>query len=219
MVAMKNIRSARRRLLLGCAACLCGAAGFATTGRGAEARAGLTATPLAARSGPRGATLFKALAPAETGVVTENRYADPKMWAERYHELELGAVGTGVAIGDYDGDDRPDLFVVSKTESCRLFRNLGGWKFEDVTARAGVGDNGEAAGVWKQGATFADVNNDGRLDLYLCRFAAPNRLYINQGDGTFKDNSATFGPCVNQPLKMGSRNASHSSCPIMGREI
>jgi len=47
-----------------------------------------------------------------------------------------------------------------------------------------VGDKGEAAGIWKQGATFVDVNNDGLLDIYVCRFNAPNLLYINQGDGT-----------------------------------
>ena len=46
---------------------------------------------------------------------------------------------------------------------------------------------GDAARIWKQGATFVDVNNDGRLDLYVCRFDAPNLLYVNQGDGTFKE--------------------------------
>jgi hypothetical protein len=103
------------------------------------------------------------------------------------------AFGTGVAIGDYDGDGRPDIFVVSKTESCRLFRNLGNWKFEDVTEKAGVGDHGAAARIWKQGATFVDVNNDGLLDIYVCRFNAPNLLYINQGDGTFKEEAHAYG--------------------------
>jgi len=72
-----------------------------------------------------------------------------------YQEFEDGSIGTGVAIGDYDGDGRPDLFVVSKTESCRLFRNLGGFKFEDVTEKAGVGDQGAQAGIWKHGVTLS----------------------------------------------------------------
>ena len=137
--------------------------------------------------------MFHVMPPEQTGIVTENNYADPKMWGERYHEFEVGSVGTGIAIGDFDGDGRPDIFVVSKTESCRLFRNLGNWKFEDVTEKAGVGDRGDAAKIWKQGATFADVNNDGRLDLYVCRFGAPNLLYINQGDGTFKEEAGARG--------------------------
>ncbi len=175
----------------------------------------LIETPLAARSGPRGATMFTRLTPEQTGIVVENNFADPKMWDQHYQELIFGEVGTGIAIGDYDGDGRPDVFVVSKTESCRLFRNLGGWKFEDVTEKAGLsgatsgwmdaaknwvglGDNAaaDAPEWWKQGATFADVNNDGRLDLYVCRFGAPNRLYINQGDGTFKEEAAARGLAV-----------------------
>ncbi|MEO6004980.1 MAG: FG-GAP-like repeat-containing protein [Opitutus sp.] len=149
--------------------------------------------PLEKRSVPAGSTLFSEVPPAESGIVTTNDYSDPKMWGDLYHEFDIGAIGTGIAIGDYDGDGRPDLFVVSKTESCRLFRNLGNFKFADVTEKAGVADRGAAAAIWKQGATFADVNNDGRLDLYVCRFNAPNLLYINQGDGTFKESAAAFG--------------------------
>lgn len=170
----------------------------------ADTAAGLTEMPLTGRSGPRGATLFTELPSQQTGVVTENRYADPKMWGDLYREFEVGAVGTGVAIGDYDGDGRPDIFVISKTESCRLFRNLGGWEFEDVTDKAGVGDKGDAAGIWKQGAAFADVNNDGRLDIYVCRFNAPNLLYINQGNGTFKEEAAARGLAVKDASVMAA---------------
>ncbi|HWA87069.1 MAG TPA: CRTAC1 family protein, partial [Opitutus sp.] len=161
--------------------------------RGAPDDRGLVEQELAPPSGPAGATMFTALTPAQTGIVTENRYADPRMWGELNHEFEAGEIGTGIAIGDYDGDGRPDIFVVSKTESCRLFRNLGGFKFEDVTEKAGVADHGADAAVWKQGATFVDVNNDGRLDLYVCRFNAPNLLYVNQGDGTFKEMAHAYG--------------------------
>jgi len=169
-------------------------AGLAEPGPGSATPAtGISERPLAPPAGPRGKTLFVELAPEVTGVQTENRYDDPRMFADLFQEFEAGSVGTGVAVGDFDGDGRPDIFVVSKTESCRLFRNLGQYKFEDVTDRAGVGDKGEAAKVWKSGVTFVDINNDGRLDLYVCRFNAPNLLYLNQGDGTFKEVARAYG--------------------------
>jgi hypothetical protein len=168
-----------------------------SAGAGERGFAGAIAEkPLAPRSGRRGATMFRVLSPQDTGVVTENPYDDPKMWGALNYERENGSFGTGVAIGDYDGDGRPDIFVVSKTRSCRLFRNLGNWKFEDVTEKAGVGDKGDAAGIWKQGATFVDVDNNGLLDIYVCRYGAPNLLYINQGDGTFKEEAGARGLAV-----------------------
>lgn len=194
--------------------CVLGTVCLLAAVRISAAAPGLEDTVLSPRSGPRGATMFQRMPPEQTGVVTENNYADPKMWTDHYQELIYGGIGTGVAIGDYDGDGRPDIFVVSKTESSRLFRNLGNWKFEDVTERAGLGapsegwadkvkgwlGQGAAAGAgseaWKQGATFADVNNDGRLDLYVCRFGAPNLLFINRGDGTFSEEAAARGLAV-----------------------
>ncbi|MEO6002556.1 MAG: FG-GAP-like repeat-containing protein [Opitutus sp.] len=188
----------------------------------AEKGGAITEAVLAPRSGPRGATMFKVMAPAQTGIVTENNFADPKMWTDREKEFALGATGTGVAVGDYDGDGRPDVFVVSKTERCRLYRNLGDWKFEDVTDKAGVGggpggwmgaaknwvgmgaETADSPERWKQGATFVDINNDGRLDLYLCRFGAPNLLYMNQGDGTFKEEAALHGLALNDASGMGN---------------
>jgi len=175
-----------------------------TVGWSADAAGGIAEEPLAPRSGVRGPTMFVELPAAQTGLVTTNNYSDPAMWWELNDEFENGAIGTGVAIGDYDGDGRPDIFVVSKTESCRLFRNLGGYRFEDVTDKAGVGDKGAAAGVWKQGATFVDVNNDGLLDIYVCRFNAPNLLYINQGDGTFKEMAHAYGLDVKDACSMAA---------------
>jgi hypothetical protein len=157
-------------------------------------------TPLAPRSGPRGATLFAPMSPQATGIVAENSFGDPRMWGELYQELTFGALGTGVAIGDYDGDGRPDVFVVSKTDDCRLFRNRGGWRFEDVTARSGIAAVDAPADPaarqtrpWRQGATFADIDNDGDLDLFVTRFGAPNWLFVNQGDGTFREEAAARG--------------------------
>ena len=180
----------------------------------AEPPPGLSAQPLASRSGPAGRTMFTAMPAERTGIVAENRYADPRMWGDRFPEFTLGAIGTGIAIGDYDNDGRPDVFVVGKTDPCHVFRNLGDWKFADVTEAAGLAPpSGSLAGglawvksrlgggptadndpaVWKQGASFVDVNNDGWLDLYVCRFDAPNLLYVNQRDGTFKEEAAARG--------------------------
>ncbi len=164
---------------------------------------GLVVEPLAPRSAARGATLFATLPAADTGIVAENRYADPRMWTDRYSEIIYGPMGTGVAIGDYDGDGRPDVFIVSKTEQSRLFRNLGNWKFEDVTAKAGIVEPGKPGG-WTQGAAFADVDNDGRLDLYLCRFGVPNQLFMNRGDGTFREEAAARGLAVTDASGMGA---------------
>ena len=134
--------------------------------------------------------MYVELAAEDTGVKTDNKYDDPRMKGDLYQEFETSSVGTGIAIGDYDGDGLPDIFVVSKTGRCWLFRNLGGYKFEDVTEKAGVGGT---PGVWTQGATFVDINNSGRLDIYVCRYNAPNLLYINQGDGTFKEMAHEYG--------------------------
>jgi hypothetical protein len=167
--------------------------------RGLEAD--LTSVPLAARSGPRASTLFTTLPSEQTGLKGKNAYDDPAMWGQFYDEFISGSIGTGVAIGDYDGDGRPDIFMASKTGPNRLFRNLGGFRFEDVTAHAGVAGPTDA---WKQGAAFADVNNDGLLDIYVCRFNAPNLLYINQGDGTFKEMAHAYGLDVTDACVMAA---------------
>lgn len=182
---------------------------------------GLSQQPLAPASSPRGRTLFTELDPADTGIVTANPYDDPRMWFEKDREFSLGSLGTGIAIGDYDGDGRPDVFVVGKTEPCRLFRNLGNWRFADVSAQAGIMPSSSLADTvkgwfslgsaarefpdaWKQGAAFADINNDGWLDLYVCRFGAPNWLFVNQGDGTFREEAAARGLALSDASGMGA---------------
>ena len=106
----------------------------------------------------------------------------------------IGTMIGGVALGDYDGDGLPDLYVTNcrppwkkeKPSACgRLFHNLGGGRFEDVTARAGI----HACGLG-MGAFWVDLDGDGRLDLYLTNVGA-NTVYWNRGDGTFEEGKNT----------------------------
>lgn len=176
----------------------------------------LNSAPLAPPSPQTGATLFTRLSPEETGILANNEYADPRMWGERYQEFALGSIGTGITVGDYDNDGKPDLYIVNKTGPSKLFRNLGNWKFEDTTQKAGLAPEAESGllswfssdedendvEIWKQGAAFADIDNDGDLDLYLCRNSAPNQLFINQGDGTFTEAEDANGLALNSASGM-----------------
>ena len=93
----------------------------------------------------------------------------------------------------------PDLYVVSKTEPNKLFRQVGDFQFEDVTEEAGV----EGGRFWGTGAAFVDIDNDGDLDLYACQYFDANQLYINRGDGTFEERGREFGLDVWSSSVMG----------------
>ena len=104
----------------------------------------------------------------------------------------------GLAVFDADGDKRPDVFFTNGAESeslrknspsyrNRLFRNLGGMRFLDITARSGVGGEG-----YSMGAAAADYDNDGDVDLFVAGVFR-NILYRNKGDGTFEDVTGDSG--------------------------
>ena len=98
----------------------------------------------------------------------------------------------GVAVLDYDGDGREDLFVAGGDGS-RLYRNRGDGTYEDVTQRAGVaGPEGEGAG-----ALALDFDNDGHTDLYETYLNRPSLLYRNRGDGTFEEVGRRAGVALN----------------------
>ena len=104
----------------------------------------------------------------------------------------------GVAIFDYDGDGRPDIYLVNgstidamngkeRPPRSALYRNLGEWKFEDVTDKAGVANE-----RWGFGVAVGDYDNDGRPDMFVSNFGI-SRLYHNQGNGTFIDVAEKLG--------------------------
>ena len=116
--------------------------------------------------------------------------------AEKDYILE--SIGTGVAVGDYDGDGDEDLYLLTAqtTEEWRagrrphanaLYRNNGDGSFTDVAVEAGV-----ALRAWSMGAYFVDYDNDGDKDLFVTTWG-PNALYRNEGDGTFADVTAASG--------------------------
>jgi len=111
---------------------------------------------------------------------------------ERYVPL----VGGAIALDDCDSDGDLDIYVVvcaadAKVSANRLYRNKGDGRFVDVTAEAGVADDGMGTD-----AVFGDYDNDGHNDIYVVNYG-PNVLYHNQGDGTFEDVSEEAR--VNEP--------------------
>ena len=142
---------------------------------------------------PRQAALFELLPASRTGVDFANRLPedDPDLNILNYLYYYNGA---GVAAGDVDGNGYPDLYFTSNRGEDKLYLNQGDYRFEDATERAGVaGSPG-----WTTGASMADVNGDGHLDIYVSAVthlgsAGGNVLYVNDGDGTFTDRTREYG--------------------------
>ena len=97
--------------------------------------------------------------------------------------------GSGVAVGDVDGDDWPDIYLTHLEGSNVLYKNLGDWEFEDITQVAGVA----ASNRYSTGAAFEDLDGDGDLDLLVTALEGPNAVFINDGTGTFLDHTANSG--------------------------
>lgn len=144
-------------------------------------------------------TLFKLLDTGKTHVnfsnaLTEGLNTNVLMYEYFYN-------GGGVAVGDVNGDGKQDIYFTANMTDNKLYLNQGNLQFKDITNAAGVAGR---PGPWKTGVTMADVNGDGKLDIYVCysgKIRAEkriNQLFINQGNdsnGTpvFKDMSAAYG--------------------------
>lgn len=141
-----------------------------------EQRQGYRLARLAVPAGGR--TGFTLLPPQATGIWFSNQLS-----YDRSQENQNLLNGSGVAAGDFDGDGLCDLYFCNLEGPSALYRNLGGWKFQDLTQAAGVGCTHQAS----RGAAFADLDGDGWLDLIVTSLLGPNAYLRNDGQGRFRD--------------------------------
>jgi enediyne biosynthesis protein E4 len=141
--------------------------------------------------------LFETLTPEQTGIQFSNNLT----FSDSVHIFldQYLFNGGGVAAGDINGDGLCDVLLTANQTGAKLYLNKGNFKFEDVTEKAGIRTAG-----WLTGATMTDVNNDGKLDIFICRSGnqlpanldaakLQNYLFINKGDGTFEERATEYG--------------------------
>lgn len=148
--------------------------------------------------------LFTLLGSEHTKIDFENTVVDTKTDNILIYSNFYG--GAGVGISDINNDGLQDLFFTGNQVQDRLYLNKGNLKFEDVTKSSGILNNGG----WSSGVAIADINNDGLMDIYVCRELydknpelRKNKLYINKGVNengvpAFKESAATYGLDDNQ---------------------
>ncbi|HXV87235.1 MAG TPA: VCBS repeat-containing protein, partial [Gemmatimonadales bacterium] len=133
----------------------------------------------------RGAAGFRPLDPSRTGITFTNTASDSLLLENR-----ILAQGGGVCLGDVDGDGVTDVFLTRTEGPNALYRNQGGWRFENVTQSAGVG----APDRHSTGCALVDADGDGDLDLILAALGGPNALFLNDGSGNFTEQGLDAGP-------------------------
>ena len=138
-------------------------------------------------------TLFQEVLPEQSGVYFENKVE--QVGENNVLNYSYFFNGGGIAVGDINNDGLPDLYFSGNMTSNKLYLNKGNLVFEDITDKAGV----SAKEGWKTGVLFTDINQDGWLDLYVCRSAMSdsvlreNLLFINNGDLTFSEKGREYG--------------------------
>ena len=124
---------------------------------------------------------FTRLDNTQTGVAFTNHLADGKA-----AENQIRLIGSGVALGDIDGDGWCDIYLCRLEGSNRLYRNLGNWTFQDVTAPAGVACGEQ----YSTGVTLADLDGDNDLDLLVNALGGGTRCFLNDGRGRYAESPA-----------------------------
>ncbi|WP_454803565.1 VCBS repeat-containing protein [Mucilaginibacter phyllosphaerae] len=141
-------------------------------------------------------TLFKLLPAAQTGVKFSNDIVEKESLNVLSYEYFYN--GGGVATGDINNDGLPDLMFTANMKPNKLYLNLGGLKFKDITKEASPLMEGRP-NSWKTGVTMADVNGDGLLDIYICysgktdNETRSNQLFINKGNNKFAEEAQAYG--------------------------
>ncbi|MEO8428032.1 MAG: VCBS repeat-containing protein, partial [Verrucomicrobiota bacterium] len=131
---------------------------------------------------------FSQLASVVTGITFTNYLS-----RDRYTTNQIYLNGSGVTAGDVDGDGWCDLYFCGLDGSTVLYRNLGNWKFADITQAAGVA----CANLDCSGAAFADIDGDNDLDLLVNTIGAGTHCFLNDGRGNFTDITASSGLASN----------------------
>lgn len=131
-----------------------------------------------------GKTGFKLLPPEQTGIFFTNQLDE---WKGESNRVLFN--GSGVAVGDFDKDGLPDIYFCSLQGQNRLYKNLGNWKFKDVTEGSGIICTNQNY----RGAVFADVNGDTWLDLLITTTGSGVLCFTNDGHGKFGDATAFAG--------------------------
>lgn len=139
-------------------------------------------------------TQFSKVSASKSGVSFVNKLPEKELFNILYYLYFYN--GGGVATGDVNKDGLPDIYFTANSKGHnKLYINKGDFKFEDVTATAGVAGTSD----WCAGAVMADVNGDGLLDIYVSTISQKfglkghNELFINNGNGTFSEQSAKYG--------------------------
>src|SRR4051812_38809341 len=139
-------------------------------------------------------TFFEKLSSSQTNINFQNKLPQRENFNILYFLYYYA--GGGISMGDINNDGLPDIYFTANNKGGnKLYLNKGGFKFEDITGKAGV------AGIsdWCSGVTMADVNGDGWLDIYVSAVCGKygltgrNQLFINNRDGTFTDKAGEYG--------------------------
>ena len=121
---------------------------------------------------------------SRTGITLINTLSTEQFLANRHY-----VNGSGVALGDVDGDGWTDVYVTRLEGPNALYKNLGGWRFEEVTDPADVAMSDH----FSTGAVLADIDGDGDLDLLVTTMGAGNAAFLNDGTGLFQDATDALG--------------------------